>query len=116
MCFEIDTKAASLNKRIVWKVFDKQGGKIVSLYEAATYPKGKLVERSVGPTEHNGSAVHGLYFYLSKADAKREATEFPNVYIAKFTVSPKDFLFASACGRVATYERATRVGNFIRVG
>lgn len=115
MCLEIDPKVTSLNKRVVWKVFDKPDGKIVSLYMGATYPKGKLVERSPGPASEGGQCSYGLHFYLSKSRAKREARNWDDSYIAKFAVDPKDFMFVSVDGYEVTYERATRVGNFIKV-
>jgi len=123
MCMTIDPKVKKLSKRVVWKVFDKPFGRrtIVSLFKGAKYPKGKLVERSPGNTSwtdfhrllRSGS---GLYFYLTKEIAEQEASKWPDSYIAKFKVSPKDFIFASDDGREAMYERATRVGNFIKVG
>lgn len=73
MCLEINPDVKSLNKRIVWKVFDKLDGKIVSLFQAATYPKGKLVTRDAGTTNKDGRGYHGLHFFVSKATAKREA-------------------------------------------
>lgn len=117
MCLQIDDDVLSLNKRIVWKVFDRQQGKIASLYKGAEYPKGKLVERSPGdPTQYGRDrAGHGLHFYLSKAIAKREAGYWDGSYIAKFAVDPSDFMFASTDGKEAMYERATRVGNYIKV-
>lgn len=118
MCLTIDPNVKSLNKRTVWKVFDKGGlstGKIVSLYQGATYPKGKLIERSRGLTnDGNGNGIHGLHFYLNKTLAKQKASFWAGAYIAKFAVNPKDFLFASNDGE-AMYERATRIGNFIKV-
>lgn len=119
MCLIIDTSVTSLNKRTVWKVFDRAGsdrrGKIVSLYMAAEYPKGKLIERSSGrTTAEDGTGTRGLHFYVSKTRAKREAKLWYKTYIAKFTVDPNDFMFASADGEVM-YERATRVGNYVRV-
>jgi hypothetical protein len=118
MCIDIDF-AKSLSKRTVWKVFDHQGlnsGPIVSLYRGASYPKGEPVERSPGPVlAKDGQSANGLYFYVSKAIATREAKNFYCAYIAKFSVDPDDFLFASQCGKVAIYQRATRVGNYIRI-
>jgi hypothetical protein len=118
----IDPKVKKLSKRVVWKVFDKPiGSRIVSLFMGATYPKGKLVERSPGNTSWTDShrlifrSASGLYFYLTKEIAEQEASTWSDSYIAKFKVSPKDFIFASDDGREAMYERATRVGNFIRV-
>lgn len=116
MCLTIDSNVTSLNKRTVWKVFDKPDGKIVSLYMGATYPKGKLVERSPGPASENGQCSYGLHFFLRKSRAKHAAKWYTNSYIAKFAVDPKDFMFVSTDGDEVTYERATRVGNFIKVG
>lgn len=116
MCLEIDYSKKSLNKRIVWKVFDRQGGKIASLFQAAIYPKGKLVNRSVGvPDDGNGYGGHGLHFFTSKAFAKAMAYTWAHTYIAKFAVDPADFMFASTDGKEAMYERATRIGNFIKM-
>lgn len=121
MCMRIDLSVESLNKRVVWKVFDKSSGAIRSLFEYAEYPKRKLVVRSEGPTYviddlYRGTfAHHGLYFYTSKAAALEEAKRWGGSYIAKFEVDPRDFLHASEDGDRATYERAKRVGNYIRV-
>lgn len=120
MCLTIDDSVKSLNKRTVWKIFDKPDGKIVSLFQAAVYPKGKLIERSrFSSSPRNGIlGSEGLHFYLSKSQAKREAMNWHVSYIAKFEVDPKDFMFAGrddSKGQ-AMYERAKRVGNFIRVG
>jgi hypothetical protein len=115
MCLLIDDNVKSLNKRTVWKIFDRAEGYIGSLYMGAKYPKGKMVERSIGPARDYDTGNHGLHFYLSKAIAKKEAAEWVGSYIAKFSVDPKDFMFASVDGREAMYERATRVGNYIRV-
>jgi hypothetical protein len=120
MCLIIDNRVKSLNKRTVWKIFDKQGGKIVSLFMAAVYPKGKLIERSRSRLSPRRGDIgeEGLHFYLSKSKAKREAAGWHGSYIAKFEVDPKDFMFAGTSiskGEVM-YERATRVGNFIRIG
>jgi hypothetical protein len=116
MCLYINPEVKSMNKHIVWKVFDRQGGKIVSLYMAATYPKGRLIQRSGGSAvDEYGTGEHGLHFYLSKAIAKKHAAEWPNSYIAKFAVVPKDFMYISVDKKEAMYERATRVGNYIRV-
>ena len=121
MCMRIDLSVESLNKRVVWKVFDKSSGAIRSLFEYAEYPKRKLVVRSEGPTHviddlYSGTFTHhGLYFYTSKAAALEEANRWEGSYIAKFKVIPKDFLHASEDGDRATYERAKRVGNYIRV-
>jgi hypothetical protein len=120
MCMDIDESVTSLNKRVVWKMFDRQGGKIVSLFQGATYRKGKLVERSPGETSyttgHGRHGTKGLHFFVSKTIAKLQASTWPNSYIAKFVVSPKDFMFASTSREEAMYEKATRVGNYIRVG
>jgi hypothetical protein len=114
MCMMINPNVASLNKRVVWKVFDRQEGKIVSLYKAATYPKGKRIKRDAGIVNDHGYGEHGLHFFVTKARAIKEARDFPNTYVAKFKVSPKDFLYAGYDSEVM-YERATRVGNFIKV-
>jgi hypothetical protein len=122
MCNAIDPSVTSLNKRTVWKIFEKQDGKIVSLFMSDVYPKNKLIGRSQGATSYisyDGElrTLAGLYFYLSKAAAKREAARWYKSYIAKFKVSPEDFLHASyKYEPVATYERATRVGDFIKAG
>jgi hypothetical protein len=118
MCLDIDDNVKSLNKRTVWKIFDQSGldcGPIVSLYQGAVYPKGKLTERSPGRAREGNFGLHGLHFYLSKSAAKRHAACWHSAYIAKFSVDPKDFMFASKCGEEAMYERATRVGGYIRV-
>lgn len=115
MCLIIDYKVKSLNKRIVWKIFDKDSGKIASLYRAELYPKGKLVERSQGASRDAHLGTHGLHFYLSKAKAAGHAKYWSNSYIAKFAVDPKDFMFADQNGTTAMYERATRIGNYIKV-
>jgi hypothetical protein len=120
MCMTIDTAVTKLNKRIVWKVFDKESGKIASLYKGVKYPKGELVERSRGPTTRanaDGVAVSGagLYFYRTRAIAKSEAARWYGAYIAKCRVSPKDFIAASCDVREVMYERAKRVGSYIRV-
>ncbi len=119
MCMTIDYSVKSLNKRIMWKVFDKDFGKITSLYMSMEYPKGKLVRRSKGDSIYRNSdgtflGTHGLHFYTSKALAKRMASYWPDSYIAKFAVDPADFMFASNDGK-AMYERATRIGNYIKV-
>jgi hypothetical protein len=119
----IDESVKSSNKRVVWKVFDRsQGGKILSLYQAFEYPKGKLIERSRdddAPTyrRSDGDLIgsEGLHFYSSKAIAVAWAKGWPGSYIAKFAVDPADFMFASDDGSALMYERATRVGNYIRV-
>jgi len=124
MCMAIDESVKSSNKRVVWKVFDiQQGGKILSLFQAFEYPKGKLIERSRNhdvPTRRNpaGSLLggEGLHFYSSKAIAVAQAKLWSDSYIAKFAVDPADFMFASVDGKELMYERATRVGNYIRVG
>jgi hypothetical protein len=121
MCNAIALSVTSLNKRTVWKIFEKKDGKIVSLFMGGVYPKNKLIGRSQGATSYINyegelRTLAGLYFYLSKAAAKREAATWGDSYIAKFKVSPKDFLHAGSEDPVATYERATRVGNFIKVG
>jgi hypothetical protein len=123
MCMVIDESVKSLNKRVVWKVFDRpQGGKILSLYQGFEYPKGKLIERSrseLDPTRRGFSGAlignEGLHFYLTKAIALEEAAIWSGSYIAKFKVIPKDFMYASVDGREAMYERAWRVGNYIKV-
>lgn len=119
MCLVIDPKVKSLNKRIVWKVFDCGGdttGRVVSLYRGAKYPKGELIERSPGlTTDSAGNGTRGLHFYLSQVLAKKHARYWFPTFIAKFAVDPKDFLFASADGEEAMYERATRVGDYIRI-
>jgi len=115
MCLDINPEVKSLNKRTVWKVFDRQDNKIVSLYMSATYPKGKLIQRSRGAAVEYGMGEHGLHFYLSKSIAKKRAAEWPNSYIAEFAVVPEDFMFISVDKTEAMYERATRVGNYIRV-
>lgn len=124
MSIVIDESVTSLSKRVVWKVFDKEGlntrGRIASLFRAAIYPKGKIIERSKGPTKYDvgrglGSrSEHGLYFYTSKAEALAAAKSWPCTYIAKFAVDPADFMFADGHGQ-AVYQRAARVGNYIRV-
>ena len=124
MCMAIDESVKSSNKRVVWKVFDiQQGGKILSLFQAFEYPKGKLIERSrnhVPTRRRSGDGVllgaEGLHFYSSKAIAVAEANTWLNSYVAKFAVDPADFMFASVDGKELMYERATRVGNYIRVG
>jgi hypothetical protein len=120
----IDESVKSSNKRVVWKVFDRpQGGKILSLFQSFEYPKGKLIERSryrdVPTRRRSGDGVllgaEGLHFYSSKAIAVAKAKRWSNSYISKFAVDPADFMFASADGHELMYERATRVGNYIRV-
>jgi hypothetical protein len=119
----IDESVKSSNKRVVWKVFDRpQGGKILSLFLSFEYPKGKLIERSRNrdvPTRRSGDGVllgaEGLHFYSSKAIAVAQAKTWPDSYIAKFAVNPADFMFASVDGNELMYERATRVGNYIKV-
>jgi hypothetical protein len=122
MCLQIDPTVKKLNKRVVWKVFDRgntagtgSSRLIVSLYRGASYPKGKLVERSKGPSTLDGAGLHGLHFFLSKAQAKIEAEFWGHTYIAKFKVNPKDFMFINGRRTEAMYERATRVGNYIKV-
>jgi hypothetical protein len=124
MCMRIDESVKSSNKRVVWKVFDRPtggSGKIVSLYRASKYPKGKLIERSRdhGAPSHREDRVllggEGLHFYSSKTIAVDQAKSGSYTYIAKFAVDPADFMFASDDGRELMYERATRVGNYIRV-
>ena len=119
MCLDIDPEIKTLKNRVVWKVFDKETGKIASLYKGAVYPKGKLVERSPGPTtmtvyEDTVVGTRGLHFFRSKALALAEARNWHNTYIAKFAVNPADFMFANSTE--VMYERATRIGNFIKVG
>jgi hypothetical protein len=119
MCLDIDPEIKTLKNRVVWKVFDKEAGKIASLYKGAVYPKGKLVERSPGPTTtimYDGKVfgTRGLHFFRSKALALAEARTWHGTYIAKFAVNPADFMFANK--EEAMYERATRIGNFIKVG
>jgi len=125
MCMAIDESVKSSNKRVVWKVFDiQQGGKILSLFQAFEYPKGKLIERSRQrdvPTRRRSVdgvllGAEGLHFYSSKAIAVAQAKLWSDSYIAKFAVDPADFMFASVDGKELMYERATRVGNYIRVG
>lgn len=117
MCMVIDPTIKSLNKRFVWKIFDKQNRKIISLYQAASYPLGKRIFRSKGPTINDwGYGTNGLHFFLSKTIAKKYASRWGDSYIAKFKVDPKDFLFASHCGEEAMYESATRVGKYISIG
>jgi hypothetical protein len=115
MCLDIDDSVKSLSKRTVWKIFDKASGKIASLYMAAPYPKGKLVERSSGEPRWGNAGEHGLHFFTSKAIAKRNAKVWSESYIAKFRVDPKDFMYANADKSEAMYARATRVGNYIKV-
>lgn len=121
MCLKIDITVTSLSKRTVWKVFDSQNGEIVSLYKGAKYPKGKLIERSRGnPVDkrfpwEGPRGTHGLHFYTSKARAKAEANIWSSSYIAKFSVDPQDFMYMNASKSEAMYQRATRVGNFIKV-
>ena len=120
MCLDIDPEIKTLKNRVVWKVFDKETGKIASLHRGAVYPKGKLVERSPGPTtmtmfEDIVVGTRGLHFFRSKALALAEARALQhNTYIAKFAVNPADFMFANSTE--VMYERATRIGNFIKVG
>jgi len=114
----INPNVTSLNKRTVWKIFDREGdttGKIVSLFQAASYPLGKRITRSPGIANNGGYGGHGLHFYVTKSLAKKHASFWMNAYIAKFKVNPKDFMFASVCGEEAMYESATRVGKYIRV-
>lgn len=122
MCMNIDESVKSSRKRIVWKVFDKDTGRIGSLYRGFYYPKGKLIERSRdldAPTFRNRSGTlngtEGLHFYSSKAAAVAVAKNFYLSYIARFAVDPADFMFASTDGKQLMYERATRVGSYIRV-
>jgi hypothetical protein len=124
----IDESVKSSRKRIVWKVFDKDTGRIGSLYRGFYYPKGKLIERSRdldAPTFRNAptpsniygtlNGTEGLHFYSSKAAAVAVAKNFYLSYIARFAVDPADFMFASTDGKQLMYERATRVGSYIRV-
>ena len=124
MCMRIDESVKSSNKRVVWKVFDRPtggSGKIVSLYRASKYPKGKLIERSritITVYRHCDGTLYGnegLHFYSSKTIAVDQAKSGSYTYIAKFAVDPADFMFASTDGRELMYERATRVGNYIKV-
>jgi hypothetical protein len=115
MCLTIDDSVTSLNKGTVWKVFDRQDGPIVSLFKQVVYPKGKLIERSTGAAREGNTGHHGLHFFLSKRLAKREASTWHNSYIAKFKVNPTDFMFINPKKTEAMYERATRVGNYIKV-
>jgi hypothetical protein len=115
MCLVIDDRIKSLNKRIVWKVFERRGDKIVSLFQGASYPKGKLIKRSKGEPREDGLGTHGLHFYTTKARALREANFWPGTYIARFAVDPADFMFAGGKS-AAMYERATRIGPYIKVG
>jgi hypothetical protein len=115
MCLVIDFSIHSMKNRVVWKVFDRQEGRTVSLYQGAVYPKGKLVIRDAGNVHSHGHGSHGLHFFTSKSLAKRHAKLWADAYIAKFTVNPLDFMFANASGEEAMYEKATRVGNYIRV-
>lgn len=115
MCMIIDPEVKKLNKRVVWKIFDLVDGKIVSLFQGATYRKGKLVTRDAGVVNDDGMGYHGLHFFRSKAKALREAKSWSYSYIAQFAVDPKDFLFASDDGNEAMYEKATRIGDYIKV-
>jgi len=121
MCLQIDESVKSSRKRTVWKVFDKSTGKIGSLIRGSYYPKGKLIERSritITVYRHCDGTLYGnegLHFYSSKAIAVAEANTWLNSYVAKFAVDPADFMFASTDGRELMYERATRVGNYIKV-
>lgn len=122
MCFIIDPTVTSLNKRVVWKVFQRQDGVISSLFLKAIYPKGVRVERSAGATKlplpaqygNRMHSSHGVYVYTSKRAALRMAREWDNTYIAKLSVYPAEFLHSDG-GDVAAYTSATRVGNFIKV-
>ena len=124
MCLEIDESVKSLNKRIVWKVFDKSGPNdaTASLFQSYVYPRiGVQVERSHDSdspfyTESDGSRIgrEGLHFYLSKARALSEAKSWRDSFIARFEVDPADFMFSNGADE-AMYERATRVGPYIRV-
>jgi hypothetical protein len=119
----IDESVKSSNKRVVWKIFYRQlGGKILSLFQSFEYPKGKLIERSrVYASAASRSiygvliGIEGLHFYSSKAIAVAQAKPWSERYIAKFAVDPADFMFASLDGNELMYERATRVGNYIKV-
>jgi hypothetical protein len=118
----IDESVKSSNKRVVWKIFDRPlGGKILSLFQSFEYPKGKLIERSRLYASATSRSIYGgligtegLHFYSSKAIAVAEAKTWPDSYIAKFAVDPADFMFASLDGNELMYERATRVGNYIK--
>jgi hypothetical protein len=123
MSMRIDESVKSSNKRVVWKVFDRTpDGKILSFYQSFEYPKGKLIERS---RDHDAPSYRrsdgdligseGLHFYSSKAIAVARAKEWHVSYIAKFAVDPADFMFANKDGSELMYERATRVGNYIKV-
>lgn len=121
MCFIIDPTVTSLNKRVVWKVFQRQGGVISSIYFEAIYPKGVRVERSAGVTKAPSlpfgdrmQSSRGLYVYTSKRAALGMAREWADTYIAKLSVHPAEFLHSDG-GDVASYTSATRVGNFIKV-
>jgi hypothetical protein len=67
MCMHIDPEIKSLNKRTVWKVFDRvEGNRILSLFMAHSYPKGKLIERGrrfslqPSPCRHTRGLVEGI--------------------------------------------------------
>ena len=116
MCMIIDHSVTSLNKRTVWKVFQKEtDGRIVSLYMGHPYPLNKKIVRSRGRTSDGSMGTHGIHVYLNKKDALAEAINWQRSYIAKLRVQPSDFLFAgkdSDAGK-AMYESATRIGTFI---
>jgi hypothetical protein len=117
MCLHIDDSAAPLTRRVVWKVFvrDTSDGPIVSAFRRATYPKGKLIERSRGQKREDHRGLHGLHFITTKARALAYAKNWYYAYIAKFAVNPKDFMFVNAERTEAMYERATRIGPYIKV-
>lgn len=115
MCLTVDPSVKSLNKRIVWKIFDKPNGKIVSLYQAAEYPLNKRIERNRVEEPSNGILSYGIHVYLTKRAAAANAKFWNDAHIARFSVDPKDFLAADTDGETAAYHAATRTGKFIRV-
>lgn len=115
MCLLVDSQVKSLNKRIVWKIFDRPEGKLVSLYHAAEYPLNKTITRGCIDPPLAGILEHGLHFYLTKRAAMAEAKHWASAHIAKFSVDPKDFLAADVDGETVAYHKATRVGKYIRV-
>lgn len=115
MCLAVNPDVKSLSKRIVWKVFDKPYGRIVSLFRECFYPLGKLITRDQVQAPSDGYLSHGIHVYLSKRAARSEAAAWTGAYIAKLKVDPKDFLAADPDGQTAAYHAATRIGKFIPV-
>jgi hypothetical protein len=115
MCFQIHPNITNCNRRRAWKIVcapfvNSQPTRYTGLISShGVYEVGTVTKKDAGPSRWRladtaGSAMHGIYVYLSRRYAQNWQMHNGGVLI-EVAIDPNDFLHMSEDRKIATYRK-----------